>query len=55
MINEQSVHAALDYDKWFRAQVQESLDDPNPSIPHGVVEAEFAQRREALLSKTASA
>ena len=25
---------AADYDLWFRAQVQEALDDPHPSIPH---------------------
>lgn len=46
-----AAHAAADYDKWFRAQVKESLDDPNPSIPHDVVEAEFAKRRKALLAK----
>jgi hypothetical protein len=22
------------YDRWFRAQVQASLDDPRPGIPH---------------------
>jgi hypothetical protein len=22
------------YDKWFRAQVQASLEDPRPSVPH---------------------
>jgi len=22
------------YDRWFRAKVQEALDDPSPSIPH---------------------
>ena len=30
-------HEAAAYDKWFRAQVQESLDDPRPSIPHDQV------------------
>lgn len=49
-----AAHAAVDYDKWFRAQVQESLDDPNPSIPHAIVEAEFAKRRKALLAKIAA-
>ena len=24
----------VDYDTWFRAQVQEALDDPSPPIPH---------------------
>lgn len=23
----------VEYDKWFRAQVQAALDDPRPSIP----------------------
>ena len=41
-------HAAAVYDKWFRAQVQESIDDPRPSIPHEQVMAEFAERRAAL-------
>ncbi len=27
-------HEAAAYDKWFRAQVQASIDDPRPSIPH---------------------
>ncbi len=25
------------YDAWFRAKVQEALDDINPAIPHGQV------------------
>jgi predicted transcriptional regulator len=25
------------YDEWFRRQVQESIDDPRPSIPHEAV------------------
>lgn len=25
---------ASSYDRWFRAKVQASLDDPRPSIPH---------------------
>lgn len=35
------------YDAWFRAKVQEALDDPRPAIPHAEVEAEFAARRAA--------
>lgn len=31
------------YDKWFRAKVQASLDDPRPSIPHDEVMAEMRQ------------
>jgi len=29
-----AAHEAAAYDKWFRAQVQASIDDPRPSIPH---------------------
>ena len=32
---------AASYDCWFRAQVQASLDDPRPSIPHDQVMAEM--------------
>lgn len=28
------------YDRWFRAEVQASLDDPRPGIPHDQVMAE---------------
>lgn len=28
------------YDAWFRAKVQEALDDPRPPIPHDQVMAE---------------
>ena len=41
-------HAAAAYDKWFRAQLQASIDDPRPSIPHEQVMVEFAERRTAL-------
>jgi hypothetical protein len=47
-------HEAAAYDKWFRAQVQASIDDPRPSIPHEQVTAEFAERREALRKKIAA-
>ncbi len=29
------------YDRWFRAKVQTSLDDPRPGIPHDQVMAEM--------------
>lgn len=29
------------YDRWLRAKVQESLDDPRPTIPHDVVMAKM--------------
>lgn len=28
------------YDQWFRAQVQDAIDDPRPSIPHDQVMAD---------------
>jgi DNA-damage-inducible protein J len=39
------------YDSWFRAKVQEALNDPRPAIPHKKVEAHFAKRRAAALRK----
>jgi phosphoribosylanthranilate isomerase len=38
----------LEHDAWFRAKVQEALDDRRPDIPHEQVEAHFAKRRAAL-------
>lgn len=32
---------AVSYDRWFRAKVQASLDDPRPSVPHDQVMAEM--------------
>ncbi|MDR9875935.1 hypothetical protein RJC98_12135 [Pseudomonas allii] len=31
---------AASYDRWFRAKVQASIDDPRPSIPHDEAMAE---------------
>lgn len=31
---------AASYDRWFRAKVQASLDDPSPCVPHDEVMAE---------------
>ena len=39
-----------EYDKWFRAQVQEALDDPRPPIPNEEVKARFARLRSELLA-----
>ena len=33
------------YDTWFRAKVQDALDDPRPTAPHEEVSAHFARRR----------
>jgi DNA-damage-inducible protein J len=43
--------AGAAHDAWFRAKVQEALDDPRPAIPHKKVEAHFAKRRAAALRK----
>jgi DNA-damage-inducible protein J len=40
------------HDAWFRARVQEALDDPRPSISHEEVDAHFAKRRVAALRGT---
>jgi len=42
---------AAAHDAWFRAKVQEALDDPRPGIPHAKVEAHFAKRRASALRK----
>jgi DNA-damage-inducible protein J len=39
------------HDAWFRAKVQQALDDPRPNIPHEEVEAYFAERRAAAAQK----
>lgn len=47
-------HEAAAYDKWFRAQVQEALDDTSPTIPHEEVMAEWAKERAILLARARS-
>jgi DNA-damage-inducible protein J len=42
---------AAERDAWFRAKVQEALDDPRPAIPHEQVEAHFAKHRAAAILK----
>jgi DNA-damage-inducible protein J len=44
---------AAAHDAWFRAKVQEALDDSRPDIAHEDVEARFAARRQASLRKEA--
>lgn len=49
-----SVDEAEAHDRWFRAQVQASLDDPRPGVPHDQLMAEVdllitdAERRLAV-------
>ena len=38
------------HDVWFRAKVQEALDDPRPAMADDVVEAQFAARRSSALA-----
>jgi hypothetical protein len=38
-----TVEEALAHDRWFRAQVQASLDDARPCVPHDQVMAEMDQ------------
>ena len=38
------------YDAWFRAKVQEALEDPRPPVSNEEVKAMFAAKREALLT-----
>jgi DNA-damage-inducible protein J len=40
-----------DYDEWFRAKVQEGLDDPRPSISHEEFETKWQERRAKLLAR----
>ncbi len=42
-----TVEEADAYDRWFRAKIQASLDDPRPNIPHDQVMAEMRQLLEA--------
>jgi hypothetical protein len=49
-----AAHEAAAYDKWFRAQVQQGLDDPRPRIPNEQVKADFADRRAALRKRIAN-
>jgi DNA-damage-inducible protein J len=39
------VASSTDHDAWFRAKVQEALDDQRPSISHREVKARFQRRR----------
>ncbi|MBK5529849.1 antitoxin [Pseudomonas sp. TH06] len=47
----ESEEQAASYDRWFRAKVQASIDDPRPSIPHDQVMAEMRALIELKLNK----
>jgi hypothetical protein len=44
-------HQAAEYDTWFKAQLQASVDDPRPGVPDEEAKARMASRRDALLGK----
>jgi hypothetical protein len=46
-------HEAAAYDKWFRAQVQASIDDPRPNVSDSEARAMFAAKREELRARVA--
>lgn len=45
-------HNAEAYDTWFRAKVQQALDDLRPAVPHHEVKVKFAERKAAASRKT---
>ncbi|MCG5076630.1 stability determinant [Paraburkholderia sp. RG36] len=53
----QTEEAAAAHDRWFRARVQTSLDDPRPGVPHDQVMAEaeaiIAEAEQRQRAKTA--
>ena len=50
-----AAHEAAAYDKWFREQVQEAIDDPRPSIPNAEVKKHFAAKRKELQKRIKAA
>lgn len=42
---------AASYDRWFRAKVQASLDDPRPNVPHDQVMSDMRSLLEAKRNK----
>lgn len=45
---------AAAYEKWFREQVQESLNDPRPNVSHAQVQKEMADKKAALRKRLAA-
>ena len=46
-----NAHEAAAYKGWLTQQVQEAIDDPQSSVPHREVAAEWATERAALLKQ----
>ncbi len=44
------VSDAASHDAWFRAMVQEALDDQRPASPHDAVSVKFARLRDEALA-----
>ncbi|MFJ2457721.1 stability determinant [Pseudomonas neuropathica] len=51
----ESEEEAESYDRWFRAEVQDALDDPSPGIPHDEAMAMLDQMLEEMRRKRRSA
>lgn len=47
LVTSQPKKKAVEHDAWFRAKVQEALDNPRPATPHKRVKAHLAKRRSA--------
>ncbi|MDL5597044.1 antitoxin [Pseudomonas kribbensis] len=47
----ESEEQAASYDRWLRAKVQASIDDPRPSIPNAQVMAEMSALMEEKRKK----
>jgi len=47
-------HEAVAYDKWFRAQVQEALDNPQPAISDEEMKTEFSAIHAELAAEAAA-
>jgi hypothetical protein len=48
-------HEAAAYDKWLKAEIQEAIDDPSPSIPHDEVMRDVRAVIKRARAKRASA
>lgn len=47
-------HQASAYSKWLKAEIQEAIDDPRPSIANEEVKKRFADKRTALRKRIAA-
>ncbi|OTP72178.1 antitoxin PaaA2 family protein [Caballeronia sordidicola] len=48
-------HKAAAYDRWFREQVQESLDDPRPNVSHAAAQIAMNDKKAAVRKRLARA